>query len=122
MKADSTDKVLAAIAHLGFLSGIGFFFAPLIIWLLKKEESPFLAHHAKQAMVYQGSTFLLMSLLGIGGTVMSFLTAGLGFFLLIPGLGILSILLLVPSVMATIKAANEEEYYYPVCGEWARTL
>lgn len=117
-KPDTTDKILTAIAHLGFLSGVGYFFAPLIIYLLKKD-SPFVAAHAKQAMVWQGACFVLSAVLGIGGFVLTFLTAGLGALIFIPGMALLGLLLLIPSIIATVKAFGEEEYMYPVCGNWA---
>ena len=123
MKTDqSMDKLLAAIAHLGYFSGVGFFFAPLIIWILKKDESPFLAHHAKQAMVYQGGTFVAMSLLGTGASIFCFLTIGLGALVAVPALILLSLLIIIPSIIATIKAVGDEEYRYPVFGNWAETL
>ena len=119
--ADSTDKILALIAHLGYFSGVGYFFAPLIIYFMKKD-SPFVASHAKQAMIYQGATFVLMSLLGLGGFVVSLLTAGIAAILVVPALFIFGILLVVPSVIAAIKVCNGEEYSYPGSGAWAQSL
>ena len=118
---ESTDKILALIAHLGFFSGVGFFFAPLIIWLLKKDSS-FVADHAKQAMVWQGSVFVLGTLFGIGGFVLSFATAGLAALLVVPAGLLLGLLVLVPALIASVKVFNGESYVYPVSGALAEKL
>jgi uncharacterized Tic20 family protein len=45
------QKLLAIIAHLAyFLGGLGFVIAPLVIFLLKKDDV-FVYDHAKQALV-----------------------------------------------------------------------
>jgi uncharacterized Tic20 family protein len=58
------EKVLAGLAHgsilLGiFTSGIGGIVAALVIWLVQKEKSAYVAAQALQATVYQVVTFLL---------------------------------------------------------------
>jgi len=59
------EKQLAALAHasilLGLMSnGIGGIMAALVIWVVKKEKSPYLAFQALQAMVYQAITFVVI--------------------------------------------------------------
>lgn len=120
MPNSTSDKILALIAHLGFFSGVGFIIAPLIIWLLKKD-SPFVAHHAKQAMVWQGANAVLGTLFGAGFFVLTFLTAGLS-LLLVPFLFLLGLLLLLPSVLAAINVFGDKEYSYPVTGAFAEKL
>ena len=45
------QKLLGILAHISyFLGGLGFIMAPLVIFLLKKED-PFVSEHAKQALV-----------------------------------------------------------------------
>jgi uncharacterized Tic20 family protein len=58
------EKMLAGLAHgsilLGvFTSGFGGIIAALIIWLVQKEKSAYVAFQALQALVYQGVVFLL---------------------------------------------------------------
>jgi len=58
------EKVLAGLAHgsilLGvFTSGFGGMIAALIIWLVQKDKSPYVAFQALQALIYQGVIFLL---------------------------------------------------------------
>lgn len=121
MPNSTGDKILALIAHLGFFSGVGFIIAPLVIWLLKKDSSPFVAHHAKQALVWQGANAVLGTLFGFGFFVLTILTAGLTVFL-IPLVALLGLLLLLPSLLAAIKVFGDSEYSYPVTGVYADKL
>jgi len=51
MNITGEQKLLAILAHLAYLlGGLGFIIAPLVIFLLRKED-PFVYHHAKQALV-----------------------------------------------------------------------
>ena len=97
------EKTLALIAHvLGFF---GSFIVPLIIYLLKKDESPFIREHAKEALnfhismaiYYIISIILILILVGLLGVIF---------------LGTFS---LVVSVVATIKAMDGKPYRYPLC-------
>ena len=61
------EKALAALAHgsilLGvFTSGIGGIVTALVIWLVQKEKSAYVASQALQATVYQVATFILTTL------------------------------------------------------------
>lgn len=61
------ERVLAGLAHgsilLGlFTSGIGGIITALVIWLVEKEKSAYVAGQALQAMVYQGVVFLVTML------------------------------------------------------------
>jgi uncharacterized Tic20 family protein len=64
MTLTQDEKTLAGLAHgsilLGILtSGIGGIIAALVIWIVQKEKSAYVAAQALQALVYQGITFLL---------------------------------------------------------------
>ena len=59
------EKTLAGLAHgsivLGLMSnGIGGVLAALVIWVVKKEKSPYLAFQAFQALVYQAIVFMVI--------------------------------------------------------------
>jgi len=116
------DKVLALTAHLGFLTGIGYLLIPLIIWLVKKDSSRFVSMHAKQALVWQGACLIGGTILGTAGFIFTFMTAGLGAILFIPGMCLLGLVLLVPSVLASIAVFNEKPYSYPLSGALAERL
>ncbi len=95
------SKLLAALAH-----GLGFILMAipaLIIWLIKKDDDAFVDAHCRQALNFQITMFIAI-------TVSSILTIVLIGFLLLPIIGILFIVF---TILAIIKAAGGEEYQYP---------
>jgi uncharacterized Tic20 family protein len=101
------QKLLAIAAHLTyFLGGLGFVLAPLVIFLIKRDD-PFVADHAKQALV----AHLVMLVAGMVTGILSMLLIGL---LLIPVLALLAIALFITSILASLKALNGEYYRYPL--------
>jgi uncharacterized Tic20 family protein len=103
----------AMFAHLSALAGlvIGLnFLGPLIIYLIKKNEDPYVAANAREALNFNLSVFLY--LLG-GGIVAVILTLVLIGILLFPVLFAIAIAWIVLSIVAGIKANNGEAYRYP---------
>lgn len=98
----SEDKTMALLAHL--LSLFVGFIAPLIIWLMKKDQSEYVAQHAKEALNFQISMTIYL-------IVASFLIVLLVGLVLLPILGILDLVFI---IIATIKASNGEFYQYPM--------
>jgi len=100
------QKIMAILAHISyFVGGLGFILAPLIIFLLKKND-PFVYEHAKQALVAHIAILTTSCIVGL----LCMLLIGV---LLLPVIGILWLVLLVTSVIGAIKALNGEEYQYP---------
>jgi len=100
------QKLLAIMAHLAyFFGGLGFIIAPLVIFLLKKDDA-FVFDHAKQALVAH------LAILGasIAVSILSLLLIGL---LLIPVLVVLWIGLVITSFLAAWEAMNGRFYRYP---------
>ena len=96
------EKTMAMLAHL--LSIFVGFIAPLIIWLLKKDESSFVDRHGKEALNFQISVAIYC-------LISTFLTIVIiGIFLLIAVL----ILNFVFIIVAAVKANKGEEYSYPL--------
>src|SRR5579883_844541 len=58
------DKTMAMLACL--LVIVSYFVGPLIIYLIKKDQSKFVAYHAMQAMFLGIAAFVLTFLFGIG--------------------------------------------------------
>jgi hypothetical protein len=85
MDKGTDDNLMAAIAHAGILVfGV---LLPLIIWLIKKEKSKYVAFQALQAAIYQLAVFVVFIGLWIVFMILAFVTGGLGgilFILLIP--------------------------------------
>lgn len=95
------ERMLAAVSH-----GVTFFegglLGPLVIYLLKKDESDFVAFHALQSL-YFGALFFGLTLL----------TCGLAAVVLVWPYMIFE-------AIATYKAYEGEYYELPIAGAWAR--
>ena len=96
---NSDEKILALLSHA--LTMVAWFIAPLIIYLLKKDESNFVSEHAKESLNFQITMFI--------GYVVSFIL-----ILLLVGI-LLGILNLVFVIVACIKAFEGKVFRYPFC-------
>lgn len=95
------DKNIATITH---LAGTVFSFVPaLIVWVLKKNDSEYLAFQAKEALNFQ-ITILVAQL--VAGVLVWILIG----FLLLPIIWLLNIVL---CIIAAISTSKGETYRYP---------
>ena len=109
------QKVLAILAHISyFIGGVGFILAPLVLFLLKKDDY-FVYEHAKQALI--AHLFILATSFIIW--VSCLLVIGI---VLLPIIAILWLILLITSVIGAIKALNGEEYKYPFIQQFVNKL
>lgn len=95
----SDERTLAILCHL-----LGFFLSflvPLIIYLVKKDESAYVAAHAKEALNFQITIFLV---------VVGLIVTLIGILLL----WIVGIAGMVLAIVATVKAAEDKLYRYPL--------
>ncbi len=101
------QKLLAIAAHIAWVvGGIGLIVVPLIIYVWRKND-PFIAQHAKQALVAQLTMFVISSLV-------SLLMVILIGFLLLPALALFWIGFFIAAIMAVVRAADSRPYYYPL--------
>lgn len=105
---ETQERTWGLIAHLsalaGFLVPFGHVIGPLVIWLIKKDESPFVDDQGKESINFQIS----MTLYAIVAAVLILVIIGI--FLLI-GIGILDIVLV---IVAAVKANAGEKFRYPL--------
>ncbi len=96
------ERTMAILAH---LLGIFFsFVAPLVIWLIKKDESEFVDYHGKEALNFQ----LTMLIVYVVGAILSTIRVGRCITLAV------GVVIIIFSIMAAV-AANKGEYYrYPI--------
>ena len=94
----SDEKTLALVSHI--VTIVSSFIAPLIIYLVKKDESTFVAAHAKESLNFQITMFLIFIILIIS-------IIGL---LLLWLVGIYSLIMV---IVATIRASEGKLYKYP---------
>ena len=105
----SEERTWGMLSHLLALSGFigvpfGNILAPLIIWLVKKDQSQFVADQAKESLNFQISLIIYAI---IGGILIIVL---IGFLIL----GVVIIGGIILTIIATIKANNGEHYRYPL--------
>jgi len=91
-------------AFIPIIPAFGCIIGPLVIWLLKKEEFPFVDKHGKEALNFQISMFIYAFIAGLLCFVI------IGFFLL-PIVILTDIILL---IVAAIKANDGQDYRYPL--------
>ena len=93
-----------ALGFAGFVFPFGNILGPLVVWLMKKAESPSVEAHGKEALNFQISMTIWILLCSIT-------------FLIVIGI------ILVPAAVAThviltligtVKASNGELYHYPL--------
>ncbi|MFC1635311.1 DUF4870 domain-containing protein [Planctomycetota bacterium] len=96
------DTNMAMLCHiLAIFTG---FLGPLIIWLIKKDESPFVDRHGREALNFQ----LTVLIAWVASGLLAFVCIG---FILMPVIGIVD---LVFCILAAVKSSRGEEYRYPI--------
>jgi hypothetical protein len=102
------EKSMAMLCHLtGLLGGLippVNIIAPMLIWLIKKDQMPFVNDQGKEALNFQIS----MTIYFIIGFFLIFILVGL---VLLPVLGILWLIF---GIVATVKANEGTAYRYPM--------
>ena len=93
---------LAALA--GFVIPFGNIIGPLILWVLKKDESSFIDYHGKESVNFQIS----ISIYVVVSIILIILLIGI---VLLIGIGIMSIVFL---VIAALKANDGIYFSYPL--------
>ncbi len=102
------EKTWALIAHVGTFVAAWFamgFLCPLLVMLTKGNESAFVRRHAVESLNFQISLLIYLVVSGVLVLIL------VGILMLIA----VGIFALVVIILATIKAANGEEYRYPLC-------
>ena len=102
------ERTMGMLCHLSAL--VTGFIGPLIIWLIKKEESAFVDDQGKESLNFQ-ITFAIAG-------VAIFITGFIPVVNLVTGcvaFPIIMIAWLVLVIMATIEANKGVKYRYPVC-------
>lgn len=102
------DKQLLVVTHLSqlldFVSGIGGFIVPLVIWLTKKDEVIGLDRQGKEILNFRISMFLYVLI-----CIPLILLLGLG----ILGLIVLGFFYLIFPIVNAIRVSNNQEPNYP---------
>jgi uncharacterized Tic20 family protein len=92
------------IALVGLLgNGIGFVVGPMVLWLIKREDHPFIDEQGKEAVNFQITMVIAVCI----SALLIFVAIGI---VLLPIVGIVDVVL---TIIAGLKAANGEHYRYP---------
>ena len=93
------------IALVGLLgNGLGFVVGPLIVWLVKRDEHPFLDEQGKESVNFQ------ITMMGAIIVCIPLIFVAIG-IVLMPLIGIFDVVM---TIIAGVKAANGEHWRYPL--------
>jgi len=116
VSAESPDaKTMGMLAHL--LVIFTGFIGPLIIWLVKKDQSPFVNQQGKEALNWG----ITITIAFVAVFVLSFLVVWIPFIgcvswmlscLIVPAIGVCNIVF---GILSTITVNKGQPYRYPVC-------
>ncbi|MEE8306026.1 MAG: DUF4870 domain-containing protein [Gammaproteobacteria bacterium] len=102
------EKTWGMLAHLSALAGFvvpfGSVLGPLIVWLMKKDEMPFVDDQGKESLNFQIT-------IAIGIVICIILFVVLVGFVLLPLLGLFALIMI---IMAALEANKGKRYRYPV--------
>ncbi len=106
---NSDERTMGMLAHL--LGLVASFIGPLIIYLVKKDESPFVRDQAAEALNFSISMAIFFTAYAIVSFILVFVLVGILLLILMPFLAIgVAVLHIIAAV-----AANRGEYYrYPL--------
>lgn len=100
-QVQESERIMAILAHI--LTLFFSFVPPLIIYLVKKDESPFVREHAKESLNFQ----ITLAIAYIVAIILIVVLIGI---LMLMVLGLVHLILV---IVATIKAADNKLYRYP---------
>ncbi len=109
---DESARNWGMVTHLSALvsAGLGglIFLGPLLVWLVKKDDDPFVAHHATEALNFN----LSMTLYTVLGVLLVFTVIGIPLTILMALIGFP--LWFVASIVAAVRAQRGEGFRYPL--------
>lgn len=119
VESKGEDRLWATLAHLSALlgglatspfGGWGCFAGPLLVWLFKRSDMPFVDHQGKEALNFNITLAifsLVLQLLVVG-------TLGLGIILAAPLWLLLAVYWLIFTLIAAFRANKGRYYQYPL--------
>jgi uncharacterized Tic20 family protein len=110
------ERTMALVAHLlgliGVASALFGFVGPLVIYLIKKDESAFVAQNALQALAFNIAMAIVAAIL----VVVMVITCGLGAVLFVPFM----MVYLLYVIVGAIRANDGVVYCYPVSSSFVK--
>jgi hypothetical protein len=110
------ERTWALVAHAGgpagllLSAGLFGFAVPLVVYLARRDDSPFIGDQAKEALNFQ----LTLLLVHLAAWAFVLFTLGLGFLVVLPFFFFLWCLELLLGVVAALRANTGHRYRYPL--------
>lgn len=98
---------VAAYVALGLL-------APLLVMMVKGNDSPFIRRHAVESLNFQLSVLIYVAVGTVVAVVLAFITLGLGLLVILPIAAVFALAYVVLVIIGTVKASHGEDYRYPL--------
>ncbi|MDQ4064112.1 MAG: DUF4870 domain-containing protein [Actinomycetota bacterium] len=115
------ERTWSMLAHLSILvsliTGIGGLVAALVVWLVYKDKSQRVAFHALQSLWYQVAWTVILFVGWIITFILTAVTFGLLGFVLIPLMGLVSLVPIAHQCYAAYKVNQGLEYRYPIVAD-----
>ena len=103
------ERQWAMLCHLSamlmYVTVVGGFIAPLVIWLLKREEMPFVGDQGRETLNFQITTLLALCVGGILALVL------IGFLII----GAVLLFHFIVTIIACVRSSEGVAYRYPLC-------
>jgi len=110
-----TVNSYAMLTHLSPLAGyvipFGNIIAPLVMWLIKRDDSPFIESVGREALNFQITVMIAIAACIVAGIV----TFGIGFIITGPLMILIGLADLVLIVVAALEANKGREFRFPAC-------
>ena len=106
------DKQTAMFIYLlGIFTG---FIGPLILWMMKRDQSKFIDHHGKEMINFSITVAIVAFAVGLVGGPLVVITFGLGALIVVPLMMALHIYALVMLIINAMKANKGEWCEFPI--------
>lgn len=113
---NASTRSWEVLCHLSAAAGLigvpmGHVFGPLLVWLMKRDESPAIDAHGKESLNFHLSWTLWVLLYCIASFVMTFFIVGIFMWFALPLIWAAMVILV---VIGSVKASNGELFRYPL--------
>ena len=117
--ATESERQYAMWMHLSLLGAVVMpvvvFIVPLVMWLTRKDDSPYIDDHGREALNFQISLAIYAIALPILAVPIGLLLCGVGIVVTVPAAAFLPYVLGAIGMIGAAKSANRGEYYrYPM--------
>jgi uncharacterized Tic20 family protein len=114
------ERLWAMLAHLlallGYVVWLGAYIAPLVIYLVYKDKSQFVAFHALQSLFFQLALLVVAAICALLAITIVLACIAIPFALVV-SVGALAYI-----IVAAVRAYNGELFEYWLVGKWARQI